>query len=149
MDPTFKTGEYLVVDELSLRFNKPERGQVIILKYPRDPSTYFIKRVIGLPNETVSIKDGKVTISGPENKKGTQLTENYVEIGHASHEEYEITLGPTEYFVMGDNRSQSSDSRSWGPLDKDLIVGRPIIRLLPLKRIDILPGIITNDHEEK
>ncbi|MBI5126507.1 MAG: signal peptidase I [Candidatus Taylorbacteria bacterium] len=147
MDPTFTTGQYLIVDELSFRFHKPERGQVIILKYPRDPSTYFIKRIVGLPNDNIMIKDGKVTITNAEYPEGFELEENYVQINHISHETYQITLGPTEYFVMGDNRSQSSDSRSWGPLDRELIVGRPLLRLLPLSKIDIFPGTITNDHE--
>ncbi|MDE2172567.1 MAG: signal peptidase I, partial [Patescibacteria group bacterium] len=101
---------------------------------------------IGLPGETVSIKDGSVTIITPTaagsgtTPKTTILDEPYIAPIHASHDSETITLGPTQYFVMGDNRLQSSDSRAWGPLDKRYIIGRPIIRLLPLNTFAVLPG---------
>lgn len=129
MDPTFKNGQYLIVDELSFALRAPERGEVLIFKYPKDPSKYFIKRIIGLPNELVSIKDGVVTITNSEHPEGLTLNEPYVKYGKTDTLSY--TLGDGEYFVMGDNRAQSADSRIWGTVPVDNIIGRPIIRVLP------------------
>lgn len=140
MDPTFSTGQFLIVDRLTYRFEQPSRGDVIVFEYPNDPSTYYIKRIIGLPGEEIKINDGKVTIINSANPKGFELTEPYIEPIHAAHDTYDVTLGPTEYFVMGDNRAQSSDSRVWGPLDKHFIVGRPVVRLLPVTQAAVLPG---------
>lgn len=141
MDPTFTSGQFLIVDRLTYRFENPSRGDVIVFEYPNDPSTYFIKRIIGLPQEKISMEDGHVFVTGPgKNASTTEITEPYVTPLHSSHDTFNITLGPSEYFVMGDNRLQSSDSRVWGSLDKHFIVGRPIIRLFPLTAISILPG---------
>lgn len=139
MDPTFSTGQFLIVDRLTYRFEQPKRGDVIIFEYPNDPSVYYIKRVIGLPGETVNIKDGKVFISTGSSTP-VELDDSYIAPVHASHDNFNMTLGSTQYFVMGDNRAQSSDSRAWGPLDTRFIVGRPIVRLLPLNTLSILPG---------
>lgn len=139
MDPTFETGEYLIVDELSYRFNEPERGQVIIFKFPRDPKTYFIKRVIGLPGETIDVRQGKVSVID-KNSETITLDEPYVNENHMVSDTFTVTLAQNEYFVMGDNRAQSSDSRSWGPLERKFIIGRPVVRLLPIDKIDLLPG---------
>jgi signal peptidase I len=141
MDPTFSTGQFLIVDRLSYRFEKPERGDVIVFRYPNNPSTYFIKRIIGLPGETLSIKNGIVTIINAEHPTGLELNETYIDPAHRSHETTSAVLGPDQYFVMGDNRAQSSDSRIWGVLEKDLIAGRPIVRLLPVTQLSVLPGI--------
>lgn len=129
MDPTFETGDYLIVDEISYRFKTPERGSVLIFKYPRDPRKSFIKRVIGLPEETVSISDGQVTIINTHNPEGFVLDEPYVKLNKQDSLNY--VLGAGEYFVMGDNRIGSADSRIWGPVPEGNIVGRPIFRLLP------------------
>lgn len=143
MDPTFSTGQFLIVDRVSYRFENPNRGDVIVFEYPNNPNIYYIKRIIGLPGETVSINNGKVSITNTENPSGFQLTEPYVEISHLSSDSSRVILGATEYFVMGDNRAQSSDSRVWGPLDKHFIIGRPIVRLLPVTSVSILPGEYT------
>jgi signal peptidase I len=140
MDPTFSTGQFLIVDRLTYRFETPQRGDVIVFEYPNDPSVYYIKRIIGLPGETVDIKNGTVTIVNADHPTGLLLDEPYISAVHASHDTLHIVLGATEYFVMGDNRAQSSDSRVWGPLDSHFIVGRPIVRLLPLNTISVLPG---------
>ncbi len=140
MDPTFATGQFLVVDRLTYHFESPKRGDVIVFEYPNDPSTYYIKRIIGLPGETVNIKDGMITIVNKENPSGLKLSEPYLATEHISHDTSSKTLGATEYFVMGDNRSQSSDSRYWGPLDAHFIIGRPIVRLLPVTTISVWPG---------
>lgn len=138
MDPTFANGQYLIVDQLSYNLGKPERGDVVILRYPLDPSIFFIKRVIGLPDETVTIKDGVVSITSPENKLGFTLDEPYVEFAKSDSSIKE--LGGDEYFLMGDNRAASSDSRVWGPAPEDLIIGKAFIRLLPVAEAKVFPG---------
>ncbi|HVS79637.1 MAG TPA: signal peptidase I [Candidatus Paceibacterota bacterium] len=139
MDPTFKSGDYLIVDQLSYRFENPPRGSVVVFKYPKDTTKYFIKRIIGLPGETVSIQGSSVTIKNAENPAGFTLDEPYIQFPKTD-DNLTVTLGPTQYFVMGDNRLGSSDSRAWGPVDKSLIIGRPILRLFPLGEIGIFPG---------
>ncbi len=141
MDPTFITGQYLIVDQLTYHLNNPRRGDVIILKNPLNPSIYFIKRIVGLPNETLIMNTGKVTIKNNDNPEGFQLDEKYITQNHRTSDTFEIKLSPTEYFVMGDNRPESSDSRSWGPLDEKYIVGRPVLRLFPISKVSIFPGI--------
>ena len=142
MDPTFASGQYLIVDKVSYDFEKPARGDVIIFKYPADVNLDFIKRVIGLPGETVRIRNGIVTISNGSSTPFT-LTETYVQNDHKAYDSITTTLGPAEYFVMGDNRAQSSDSRRWGPVPSNLIIGRPIARLFPPAVFSIFPGRIT------
>jgi signal peptidase I len=138
MDPTFATGQYLIVDELSYHLGNPNRGDVVILRYPLDTSKFFIKRVIGLPNETVEIKNGLVTIKNAEHPAGFTLNEPYIR--YPKYDTMSRTLGVGEYFVMGDNRLASSDSRYWGTVPRDLIVGRALLRLLPIASAAILPG---------
>jgi len=140
MDPTFYDGEYIIVDELSYRFSLPERGETIIFKYPRDPSKYFIKRIIGLPRETVIIDNGTITIKNDENPQGVTLTEPYVAALNSKLDTLSITLKEDEYYVLGDNRRVSSDSRAWGPVKENLIVGRPFVRLYPLRTLALFPG---------
>lgn len=140
MDPTFSTGQFLIVDRVTYRFEKPSRGDVIVFKYPNNPSLYYIKRIIGLPGETVQVKQGKVFITNAEHPESFELTEPYVSAAHISTDSESETLNTTQYFVMGDNRAESSDSRIWGPLDKTLIVGRPIVRLVPLNTLGVFPG---------
>ena len=138
MDPTFKNGDYLIVDQISYRFEEPARQAVIILRYPKDPSKFFIKRVVGLPGETVSLRAGKVFINKNDGSPEILVEEDY--ITYTKEESIEFKLGDKEYFVMGDNRAGSSDSRYWGPLPEEDIVGRPVLRLLPINHIGILPG---------
>lgn len=129
MEPTFNNGDYLLVDELTYHFRFPERGEVIVLKYPKDPSSYFIKRVIGLPGETVVIKNGEVTVVDQGKKE--VLNEPYLDQPMVPGD-FEETLGPNQYFVMGDNRNYSYDSRSWGPVPSSDVVGVVRLRLWPL-----------------
>jgi len=138
MDPTFANGQYLIVDQLSYHLGSPERGDVVILRYPLNPSTFFIKRIIGLPNETVTIKDGVVSITSKTNELGFTLDEPYIEL--AKTENHTKVLGDDEYFVMGDNRAASSDSRVWGAAPEDLIIGKAFLRLLPVSQAAVLPG---------
>jgi signal peptidase I len=138
MDPTFASGQYLIVDELSYRFEAPERQQVIIFHYPKDTTQFFIKRIIGLPGETVEIRGGSIYITQVSGKT-IELSEPYVKnVGNGS--DMTKKLGLDEYFVMGDNRPESSDSRTWGILPKKDIVGRAFLRLLPYNAIGAFPG---------
>lgn len=140
MEPTFSGGEYLIVDQLTYRFDDPERGDVIILRYPKDESVFFIKRVIGLPGETVEIVGKKIIIQRGENVPAIALDEAYIGDAYIQDEYGMYTLGEDEYFVLGDNRRESSDSRSWGVLERDNVVGRAYLRLLPPTKINVLPG---------
>lgn len=140
MSPTFESGHYLVVDQLSYRFNEPERGDVIIFKYPRDTSKFFIKRIIGLPGETLTLEAKVLTIENSMHLGGFVFEEPYIEEANRISGTFSVELGDNEYFVMGDNRGQSSDSRVWGPLQKELIVGRAFLRIFPVKQLNVLPG---------
>lgn len=142
MDNTFHNGQYLVVDQVTYYFNDPERGDVVIFRYPKDPSKFFIKRVIGLPGDTVVIEDGAVIIKNEEYPKGLTLDEPYVLSMEPTAPQAEV-LGPREYFVMGDNRDHSSDSRVWGVLQEERIIGRAWLRLFPPTLADYLPGKVT------
>ena len=140
MDPTFATGQFLLVDRLTYRLHPPTRYDVIVFQYPKDPSVDYIKRIIGLPGETVTIKDGIATIVNPDHPNGIILPQPFVEASHQSFDSETVTLGQDQYFVMGDNRAQSYDSRAWGSVPKNLIIGRPILRILPPSTISLLPG---------
>jgi signal peptidase I len=138
MDPTFDTGQYLLIDELTYHFNEPERGDVIIFKYPKDPKQYFIKRIIGLPGETLTITNADVAIVRPDGTR-EYLKEPYlVHVGNGAA--MTVTLGQDEYFVMGDNRTDSSDSRFWGELPRQNIIGRALVRLFPVSKLGLFPG---------
>ena len=130
MDPNFENGDYLIVDELSYKFRAPERGEVVVFKYPNDPSQRYIKRIIGLPGETVEIQNGKIMIS----KAGEKITldEKYLSPSNLTLGDTSAVLGAKDYFVLGDNRLASSDSRRWGALPEKNIIGRVFLRAWPL-----------------
>ncbi|MDP2812650.1 MAG: signal peptidase I [bacterium] len=129
MEPNFFQNEYLIIDEISYRFNEPQRGEVIIFKSPQDSRSYFIKRVIGLPGEKVKVKDGRIFINGQE------LAEVYIN-NFSSEDNEEIIIAQDEYFVLGDNRINSLDSRSFGPIKKTSIIGRVWVRGWPVNRFN-------------
>ena len=135
MEHNFEDGDYLLVDELSYRFKLPERGEVIVFRYPLDPSQFFIKRIVGLPGETIEIRNEKVEIFNSNYPDGKILKENYLDLSQKTLGDTLVRLKNNEYFVMGDNRLQSSDSRRWGTLEKKFITGRALIRLWPLSNI--------------
>ena len=138
MIPTFYNNEYLIIDELSYRFHEPARDDVVVFRYPKDTTKFFIKRIIGLPGDTITIDGGRVTIKNTDNPEGFVMEEPYVK--NRSSNQLSVTLKQDEYFVMGDNRIASSDSRIWGVLPRNLIVGRAFLRLLPLSSVSYLPG---------
>ena len=136
MQATLQDGDNLIVDKISYRFRDPKRFEIIVLPYRYDEDTYYIKRIIGLPGETVQIIDGYVYINGE------QLDENYgLEVmNNAGNAAQPITLGEDEYFVLGDNRNRSADSResSVGVLHRDELIGRAWVRIWPLKSIGVV-----------
>ncbi len=140
MYPTYHNGEYLIVNETIKYFGEYHRGDVVIIRYPNDPSKYFIKRVIGLPGETITIRNGVVSITSATQTTPLVLEEPYVE--NRKNDNLSRTLDNDEFFVMGDNRAQSSDSRIWGPVPKRLMNGQALLRLFPISSIALHPGSV-------
>lgn len=138
MVPTFENKDYLIVDKISYELGSPKRDDVVVFRYPLDTTKFFIKRIIGLPGETVNIKGNEVTIINSTHTTGFKLDQPFVK--NISNDEKHIVLANDEYYVMGDNRSGSSDSRYWGPVKRNLLTGRAFLRLLPIGKIDVLPG---------
>lgn len=135
MEQSFHDGDYLLIDEISYRFHEPRRGDVIVFRYPENPSQFYIKRIIGLPGETVEVKNDQVKIYNAEFKTGFIPEEYYLSDGQETFGNNMTQLKDDEYFVMGDNRLQSSDSRRWGPVAQKFITGRAFIRLWPVTKI--------------
>lgn len=138
MAPTFENANYLIVDKISYKLNVPQREDVVIFRYPNDQTKFFIKRIIGLPDETLDIKGAVITIKNEAHPEGFKLEEPYVK--NTANNITHFELKSDEYFVMGDNRSGSSDSRYWGAVKRKLIVGKAFLRLLPINKINVLPG---------
>ncbi|MFH1631879.1 MAG: signal peptidase I [bacterium] len=135
MEPNYYENDYLIIDEVSYRFGEAERGEIVVFRPPGNESQYYIKRVIGLPGETVEILDGNITISNKDYPNGIDLTEDYIEDYTEGHER--VTLGADEYFLLGDNRDASFDSRRFGPVDEENIVGKVWLRGLPFERLGL------------
>ncbi|TRZ77831.1 signal peptidase I [bacterium] len=140
MEPNFHDGDYLITNEFDYKFNinPPARGDVIVFKYPKDETKYFIKRIIGLPKETVKINDGSIVIFNEESPAGFRLTENYIANSVFTSGNVSTTLGEEEYYVLGDRRFESSDSRQWGVLDKKYIIGKAWTRVWPLDTMGVI-----------
>jgi signal peptidase I len=140
MEPNFFDSEYLMINEISYRISDPTRGDITVFRYPRDPSQFFIKRVIGMPGERIEIRNNEVFIYDSAGNE-IQLNENaYLADGtmttvHGGQDSYELAIG--EYFLLGDNRTHSLDSRNFGPVDENLIVGKVWFRGWPLDRIQV------------
>lgn len=144
MLPNFINNEYLIAEKISYDFRQPSRGDVVIFRYPRNPEVIYIKRVIGLPGESIEVKNGAIFIAKPgETKK--ELKENYLSPtvktlaynDKSDSDEYKIDLKEREFFVLGDNRDHSSDSREWGVLPQGNIIGRVWITVTPLDRFKV------------
>lgn len=132
MEPNFYDNEYLIVDEITYRFRDPVRGEIVVFRPPNHEEQYYIKRIIGLPGETVEVRNGKVTLINEEYPNGLTLQETYIDEVTQGRER--VTLGENEYFLLGDNRDASLDSRYFGAVSGDAIVGRVWVRGLPLDR---------------
>ncbi len=143
MEPNFKDGQYLIVNELGYKetdlkvvnidsFKELTRGEVIVFKYPINPKQFFIKRIIGLPGERIKVDKGSVYIYNKENTEGVKLEEEYLPAGLATKGENDYLVKDDEYFVMGDNRNHSSDSRTWGPIKTSNVIGKVLLRAWPI-----------------
>ena len=139
MVPNLHSGDYLIIDEISYKFADPKRGDIVVLKYPLDNSQRFIKRIVGLPGETVNISDGKVAIT--KDGKDIALDEtDYLPDLRNTDGVLNIVLKDNEYFVLGDNRQFSYDSRKWGVLPREDIVGKAWFRVFPNASLVISPS---------
>lgn len=153
MEPTFENSEYLIINELGYKktvasvgdttlftvepFKEIERQTVIVFRYPKNITQFFIKRIIGLPGEKIQIKNGVVTIFNKENPTGFNLDESaYLSANVKTTGDLVMSLKDDEYFVMGDNRSFSSDSRTWGPVREADVIGKVLVRAWPLNRLN-------------
>ncbi|MCX6810601.1 MAG: signal peptidase I [Candidatus Berkelbacteria bacterium] len=140
MMPTFVNNEYLIAEKISYDFTQPSRGDIVIFRYPKNPSIIYIKRIIGLPGETVTIKDGKVYIADSLDATPLQVTESYIDSSiktnlfdaTAPDQQLKLTLKDNEFFALGDNRDHSSDSREWGILPRANIIGRVWLTVTPI-----------------
>jgi len=142
MEPNFHDGDYLIVDEISYKFNDPARGDVVVFRYPGNPKEFFIKRIIGLPGEKVEIKDNKIVIFNNEHPNGLVIDESiYLPPNAVITKDYSKELKNDEYYVLGDNRNFSADSRSWGVLKKHFIVGRAVIRAWPFSDVSVFEKV--------
>ena len=152
MEPTFENNEYLIINEFGYKktvasvsgttlftiepFNELDRQTVIVFRYPKNRTQFFIKRIIGLPGEKIQVKNGKITIFNSENPTGSVLDESaYLSENVKTTGDSVLSLKDDEYFVMGDNRMFSSDSRSWGPIKEADVIGKTLVRAWPLNRL--------------
>lgn len=143
MEPNFYDKEYLIIDELSYRLGEPQRGDSVVFKYPLDPRQFFIKRIVGMPGERILIMDGIVKIYNQDNPEGRVLYEPYIVPGTKTLQDTDIELQNDEYFLLGDNRTASLDSRAFGPVKSHFIVGRTLLRGWPITEF----GLVTNNLE--
>ncbi|MFA6423412.1 MAG: signal peptidase I [Patescibacteria group bacterium] len=131
MEPNFHNNEYLLVDQVSYRLSEPKRGDVVIFKAPTNMEVNYIKRVIGLPGETVEIKDSKIYVNKQELGEPFLTRDEKTYINDSIDKTLNITLNANELFVLGDNRENSSDSREWGILPQENIIGRVFLIIYP------------------
>ncbi len=146
MEPNFHDGEYILTDKISYRFGEPKRGDVVVFKAPTNPDVDFIKRIIALPGEKLKINNNRVVIFNDEHPKGFTLSESFEVMkptagGSHIKEGKVIEVPAGNYFVFGDNRTHSFDSREWGPLPKKSIVGKAWLRYWPLSKLSIIRGV--------
>ncbi len=130
MIPTFDSGEFIIVSKLSYKFGEPELGDVVVFHLPRDPDQDYIKRVIGLPGDEVIIQDGVIFVNGQE------LSEAYVNASPTYSGRWEVP--EDALFVLGDNRNNSSDSHSWGPVPMEYIVGKAVFVYWPITSMGVI-----------
>ncbi|QQG43414.1 MAG: signal peptidase I [Candidatus Daviesbacteria bacterium] len=141
MVPTYLDGDFILTDKLTYRFNHPQRGEVVILKNPRDESIDFIKRVIALPGDSIQILGGSVYLNEKLLIEPYLPADTVTQSGNFLREGETVTVGSNQYFVFGDNRAHSSDSREWGPATKEEIIGRAFLRYFPPQRVRPLVGL--------
>ena len=135
MEPNFHGGDYILINEISYRFREPERGEGIVFRYPGDERTFFVKRIVGLPGERVVVTGGELYVYENDGSAGTLINEEYLPKDLQTMGEKDMVLGSEEYFVMGDNRDASFDSRQWGALERSEMIGSVWVRLWPLNKV--------------
>jgi signal peptidase I len=134
MLPSLEEGEFVIISKLAYQWDDPERGDIVVFRFPLDPSRRYIKRVVALPGDRVVVRDGKVEVNG------ITLSEPYIADDPLYAGEWE--LGPDELFVLGDNRNNSLDSKNWGPLPEDNIIGKAIVIYWPFERLGLIPQYV-------
>ncbi|MFH0857063.1 MAG: signal peptidase I [bacterium] len=147
MEPNFYDKDYLIINEFVYRLNGPERGDIVVFKNPRNTEEFFIKRVIGLPHDKIKIYNNRVYLYNEENPDGAELKEYYLPNGRETRGNEIIELQEGEYYVLGDNRDRSLDSRVFGPIKKDSIVGKVWFRGWPLDNMTVFKGVEYNLNE--
>ncbi|OGG61700.1 signal peptidase I [Candidatus Kaiserbacteria bacterium RIFCSPHIGHO2_02_FULL_59_21] len=141
MEPNFDNWHYLIIERVSYEVGEPRRGDVIVFDLPQEGGRSLIKRIIGLPGETVVLKGQDVVVVNEAHPDGFALKEPYLDPANLTGaNDMRVTLGPDQFFVLGDNRRVSADSRVWGTLPREQIVGRALLRLYPFNEISVLPG---------
>ncbi len=130
MEPNYNHGDYLIIDGISYRFRDPERGEVVVFRYPEDTSIMHIKRIIGMPEETIVIDSQGIKAINSEGNEIVLDESQYLSFFNAG-KEFEVVLEENSYFVLGDNRAASFDSRRWGSLPREYIVGKTVLRVFP------------------
>lgn len=138
MVPNFQNGDYILTDKITYRFSQPKGGDVIVLKNPRDESQDFIKRIMATPGQTIKVEGNHVFVQGMQLDENYLLPETLTRSGAFLHEGEVITAAPDQFFVFGDNRSHSSDSREWGAVTKEEIVGRVVFRYWPPSAVGLI-----------
>lgn len=144
MFPNFHNADYIITDKITYKFSLPKRGDVVVFKNPKDPTQDFIKRVIGLPGERVKVEAGKVYINSKRLNEPYLKPEVYTTTGSFLQEGKEATVTDGNIVVMGDNRPNSSDSREWGQLPNEKLIGRVILRYWPAQDFGVYPEDFKN-----
>lgn len=134
MDPTLKVQDHIIVNKFGYHFWEPQQGDIVVFKYPLDPERDFVKRLIGKSGEKVEIRNSKVYINGQV------MPENYLPQGLRFQDFGPVIVPENSYLMLGDNRNNSEDSRVWGPLPKDLVIGKAVLVYWPIDRIGLLRG---------
>lgn len=137
MEPNFYDHEYLIIDELSYRLSEPERGDIVVFRYPNDPRQYFIKRIIGMPGERVVISGGKVMVHNAAHPDGVTIDESSYLGTLATMGQKDVTLGAEQYYLLGDNRPSSLDSRIFGPVPRSFLIGKVWFRGWPPEKVKL------------
>ncbi len=140
MFPNFHDGDYIITDKITYKFSEPKRGDVVVFKNPRDETQDFIKRIMGLPGDSVKVQGGHVFVNGKQVNEGFLKPDVVTTPGSFMHEGQEVVVQPGEYLAMGDNRPHSSDSREWGFVTKQEIIGRVFVRYWPANQVGLWPA---------
>lgn len=144
MEPNFHNNDYLLIEKVTEHFSNPKRGDVIVFRYPNNTKVNYIKRIIGTPGDTVIIKDGKVSVMLVDSTQVETINENYLPDSLKTSGNIDIKLEKEQFFVLGDNRGNSSDSREWGVLPKNDIIGRAWLVVLPTQDFGLVPRVQYN-----